>query len=265
MLDLIQEVGAYAGLAAFLGVGVLALLHFMQARDVRRLREWAGRAPERDAELAEATAGVAASRADELRRIEKERRRQEEAREAERRAAALREKRRERRERGLPEQTRLERLRERLGGAPGRRPSARYVALIIGAVIVLGGGITFAALQLLGDEDKGGPAAGGSALRPDDIEVAVLNGTAEPGLANRTGDQLEDDGFQLGAVTNSNTSFARSVVMYKEGFRPEGSRVAKDLRIKRLQKIAEDIAALSAGAHVAVVVGEDRAGGVTPG
>jgi hypothetical protein len=265
MLDLIQEVGAYAGLAAFFGVGVLAVLHFMQARDVRRLREWAGRAPERDAELAEATSHVAAGRADELRRIEQERRRQEEAREAERRAAAMREKRRERRERGLPEQSRTDRLRERLGGGAGGRVGARYVALIIGAVIVLGGGITFAALELLGDEEKGGGGGGQTALRPDDIEVAVLNGTAEPGLANRTGDEIEDDGFQLGAVTNSNSSFARSVVMYREGFRPEARRVGRDLRIRQLQTMAEDIAALAAGAHVAVVVGQDRAGGVTPG
>jgi hypothetical protein len=259
MLDLIQEVGSYAGLAAFLGVGVLALLHFTQARDVRRLREWAGRAPERDAELADAVSGVAASRADELRQIEKERRRQEEAREAERRAAALREKRRERRERGLPEQTRFERVRERLGAGPGRRPAGRYVALIVGAVIVLGGAITFGALQLLGDEDGQGKP-GRAALRPSEIEVAVLNGTAVPGLADRTGDQLEADGFQLGAVTNSRSSFVRSVVMFREGFKPEARAVARDLRIGRLQEMAEDIAAVSAGAEVAVVVGEDRSG-----
>ena len=262
MLDLIKEVGSYAGLAAFLGVGVLALLHFTQARDVRRLREWAGRAPERDAELVEATSSVAAERADELKRIEEERRRAEEAREADRRAAALREKRRERRERGLPEQTRVERIRERIRGEGGR-PEARYVALIVAAVIVLGGGIAFAALQILGDGD-GSAAKGRAALSRSDIEVAVLNGTAVPGLANRTGDQLENDGFQLGAVTNSNSSFSRSVVMYKEGFRPEGRMVARDLRIGRLQSMAEDIAALAAGANVAVVVGEDRAGG-SPG
>lgn len=39
MPDLIREIGAVAGLAAFLGLAVLALLYFAQARDVRRLRE----------------------------------------------------------------------------------------------------------------------------------------------------------------------------------------------------------------------------------
>ena len=43
----------------------------------------------------------------------------EEAREAERRAAELREHRRERREEGLPELTRSERLRERFSGSAG--------------------------------------------------------------------------------------------------------------------------------------------------
>jgi len=47
----IKTYGAYAGFAAVLGLAVLALLYFAQAREVRRLREWAGRAPERALEL----------------------------------------------------------------------------------------------------------------------------------------------------------------------------------------------------------------------
>src|ERR687889_562899 len=46
-----EQYGAYAGIAAIFGLGVLSLLYFAQAREVKRLREWAGRAPERDAEL----------------------------------------------------------------------------------------------------------------------------------------------------------------------------------------------------------------------
>jgi hypothetical protein len=51
-VDVIQDVGAYAGFAAVVGLAVLSALYFSQARDVRRLREWAGRAPERAAEQA---------------------------------------------------------------------------------------------------------------------------------------------------------------------------------------------------------------------
>ena len=50
MPEIVQEIGAAAGLAAVAGLAVLSVLYFSQARDVKRLREWAGRAPERAAE-----------------------------------------------------------------------------------------------------------------------------------------------------------------------------------------------------------------------
>jgi hypothetical protein len=46
-LHIIQDIGSYAGFAAIIGLAVLSALYFSQARDVKRLREWAGRAPER--------------------------------------------------------------------------------------------------------------------------------------------------------------------------------------------------------------------------
>ncbi len=51
--DDIQRFGSYFGYAAIIGLGVLSLLYFAQAREVKRLRDWAGRAPERDAEVAQ--------------------------------------------------------------------------------------------------------------------------------------------------------------------------------------------------------------------
>jgi hypothetical protein len=41
--EVIQQIGAYAGFAAIVGLAVLSALYFSQARDVRRLREWAAR------------------------------------------------------------------------------------------------------------------------------------------------------------------------------------------------------------------------------
>src|SRR3954463_3473763 len=49
--DQVEKYGAYVGIAAFFGLAVLTLLYFAQAREVKRLREWAGRAPERAAEV----------------------------------------------------------------------------------------------------------------------------------------------------------------------------------------------------------------------
>ena len=45
--DQVEKYGAYIGIAAFFGLAVLTILYFSQARELRRLRDWAGRAPER--------------------------------------------------------------------------------------------------------------------------------------------------------------------------------------------------------------------------
>ena len=46
-MEIVERIGAYAGVLAFLAVALLAMLYFSIGRDLRRLREWAGRAPER--------------------------------------------------------------------------------------------------------------------------------------------------------------------------------------------------------------------------
>ncbi|HKT82748.1 MAG TPA: hypothetical protein VJQ84_02810, partial [Solirubrobacterales bacterium] len=127
-MELIKEIGAFAGLAAFLGLAVLAMLAFSQGRDIRRLREWAGSAPEREGERKDATSAAAAKRAEELRALE-------EARTAEHAAIEEREVRRRRREEGLPEQTRGERLRGGLSSFGSRLAQPRWLALVF--VIVL--------------------------------------------------------------------------------------------------------------------------------
>ena len=253
-----MEIGSFAGLAAFFGLGVLALLSFSQARDIRRLREWAGSAPERDAERKESTSAAAQERAEEMRRLE-------EAREAERQAAQLREQRRERREAGLPELTRGERLRERFsgagasgGGVRSRLGEPRYLAAIFVVLALAAGGVADAALRDSGEGGRGGKG-GSHSIKPSEIEVSVLNGTAVPGLAATYGDKVERRGFQLGAVTNSSSSFANSVVMFLPGNGREAHRVASVLAISRVRPMSSDISSVSAGAPVAVVIGEDNA------
>jgi hypothetical protein len=253
-MELVKEIGAFAGLVAFLGLAVLALLSFAQGRDIRRLREWAGSAPERDAERKESTSAAAQEWAEEMRRLE-------EAREAERRAAELRDTRRQRREAGLPELTRRERLRERFSGGAGggglgsRLGEPRYLAAIFVVLALAAGGVAYAALHDSGEGGKGGAHS----VKPSEIEVSVLNGTAVPGLAATYGDKVERRGFQLGAVTNSSSSFANSVVMFMPGNGREAHRVASVLAISRVRPMSSDISSVSAGAPVAVVIGEDNA------
>jgi LytR cell envelope-related transcriptional attenuator len=252
LVRVIEQIGAFAGLAAFLGLGVFALLSFAHGRDIRRLREWAGSAPERDTERKEATSAVAAQRAEELRRLE-------EARTAEHEAVGRREERRRRRDAGLPELTRGERLRERTSGFGARLAEPRYLVGIFVVAVLIAAGVGYAVLG--GSDEAGGKGGKQAAAKPapGEIEVAVLNGTAVPGLANSYGNKLEGKGFKLGAVTNSSSSFAESVVMFKRGHKPEAREVARQLGISKLQLMSGEIEAESAGASVAVIVGEDNA------
>jgi hypothetical protein len=241
LVHVIEQIGAFAGLAAFFGFALLALLSFSQGRDIRRLREWAGSAPERDAGRKDATSEAAAGRAEELRQLE-------EARTAEREAAELRETRRQRREAGLPELTRGERMRARLG-------EPVFLVAIFAIVLLIGGGVAYAVLS-----GGGGDGSHASAkAKPAEIEVTVLNGTAVPGLAASYGSKVKSKGFSLGAVTNSDSSFESSVVMFSRGHAPEAHRVAKALGISEVKLETSDIASVAAGAPVSVIVGEDNA------
>jgi hypothetical protein len=254
LVHAIEQIGAFAGLAAFLGLAVLALLSFTHGRDIRRLREWAGSAPERDAERKEQTSTIAAQRAEELRALE-------EARTAEQDAVSSREERRRRREEGLPEGSRTERLRGRFSGLgeTASKPSSLIALFVV--VLAIAGGVAY--LLVSGGDDsssgKSGSKQAAAKVKPAEIEVSVLNGTSVPGLAATYGDKVESKGFDLGAVTNSSASFPESVVMFTRGHKTEARTVAKQLGMPKLQLMSGEIESVSAGADVAVIVGEDNA------
>src|SRR4051812_27523583 len=62
----IKSIGPVLGIVAFVGLSVLAFLLFQQARDIRRLRAWAGRAPERAQEAAAAVQAAAEASGNEV-------------------------------------------------------------------------------------------------------------------------------------------------------------------------------------------------------
>lgn len=255
---MIEQIGSVAGLAAFLGLAVFALLSFAHGRDIRRLRDWAGSAPERDAERKEATSTIAAQRAEELRALE-------DSRTAEHEALAERESRRQRRDEGLPELTRGERFRGFFAGFGERLSSPLALIAVFVVFVLIVGGVAYAVLNNGSSSSGSGGNEGKSTkqaaapIKPAEIEVSVLNGTATAGLAATYGEKVEGKGFKLGAVTNTDASFKTSVVAFMEGHKPEAKEVAKQLQIKKLEKMSNEIGSVSAGAKVAVIVGEDNA------
>jgi hypothetical protein len=265
LLHTVERIGSFAGLASFLGLALYALLLFAHGRDIRRLRDWAGSAPEREADRMAQTQTIAAQRAEELRELE-------ESRTAEHDAIEMRETRRQRREEGLPELTRGERFRERFSGFGESlsRPALLIVLFVVFVLVV--GGVAYAVLNSSNSNSSGGGAKTGSsesqkgkttakakAVQPSEIEVAVLNGTASEGLAATWGGKVEEQGFELGAVTNTESEFEDSVVMFKPGREPEAKVVAKRLSISKVQPMISEVAEVSGGANVSVVVGEDNA------
>jgi hypothetical protein len=238
-VDLIERVGAYVGIAAFFGLAVLALLYFSQARDVRRLREWAGRAPERAGELAASQHYLPPT--------------------------------------SLEQATTRKRkpLRERLGNI--YVPHARYIALGLGALVILAGA-AFGAVQVLDSGDDGNSAANNSQsgkqrtrsrqreappnIQPSQVTVAVLNGTTIAGLAANVGDIAESAGFTRGVVTNAaRTDQARSEVLYRDGQKAAAKLVADRLGIKTIGPVDPLTAELAGSFDVVVLVGSDRANG----
>jgi LytR cell envelope-related transcriptional attenuator len=259
LLHTVERIGSFAGLASFLGLAVFALLLFAHGRDIRRLRDWAGSAPEREQERMAATQNIAAQRAEELRELD-------ESRTAEHDAIADRELRRQRRDEGLPEQTRGERLRARFSGFGESlsRPALLGVLFVVFVLVV--GGVAYAVLNTGNDSSgaktsstNGKQKAGGTNIKPSEIEVAVLNGTSVTGLAATWGDKIETKGFELGAVTNTNSTFEDSVVMFEPGAKPEAKVVAQRLSIKKIEPMVAEVAEVSNEAKVSVVVGEDNA------
>ena len=151
-------------------------------------------------------------------------------------------------------------MREAFAGFGSRLAEPRWLVAIFIVLVLVAGGVAYAVTQGSDSADgKDGQGKSAKALKPSEIEVSVLNGTAVTGLAGTYGDKVERKGFQLGAVTNSATSFTNSVVMYKRGHAPEARRVASVLGISDVRLMTSDIASVSGNAPVAVIVGEDNA------
>jgi LytR cell envelope-related transcriptional attenuator len=244
-MHVIESIGPVLGMAAFVGLAVLAFLLFQQSRDIRRVREWAGRAPERAQEAAEAVQTAS-----------------EAAREAGGEGESL--------TRRPP--TFGERLRARAGGVAERVGSrlravdrrlpvdGRYL-VALGLVAVAVAAVVTSGFGLVG-RDGDGRHRREAPPRPT---VAILNGTTVTGLADAVDKKVvKPAGYKAGTVTNAGTSFANTVVMYDSGGRAQAKRLAGAIRPKLgetpVQAMTPDVKAHAKGAPLALALGLDDAG-----
>jgi LytR cell envelope-related transcriptional attenuator len=239
----LKTIGPVLGIASFVGLSVLAFLLFQQARDIRRLREWAGRAPERAREAADAVQAAAdASRGD-----------------GEAAASATDE------EAPGPIAARWRRLKgavgPRLAELDRRLPvDGRYllVALLVAVAAV---GVVTSGFGLVG----GGGATTSDKRGADKPKVAVLNGTSVPNLASQVDkDVVKRAGYKSSEVTNSPSSFATTVVMYASGRRSDAKAFADAIKSKLghtpTQPMTTDVRSRARGAALALALGLDDSG-----
>ena len=106
----------------------------------------------------------------------------------------------------------------------------------------------------------GGGGAGKAAAKPlldrRKTSVLVLNGNGVSGAAAVTADRVRSRHYLVAGTGNApRTSFTRSVVMYRPGFKGEANRLGRDLRIRRVTPLDGMTIRDLQGAHVALVVG----------
>ena len=267
-MELVERVGAYVGMAAFLGLAVLALLYFSQARDVRRLRDWAGRAPERTVEQIEQTGeATEVERATEV----------APATPAATAATAA--------AHSLPPTPlsqvsapkKRKPLRERVRNI--HIPQLRYIGMAVLGVLVLAGA-AYGAIQLTegdggseaptrkSETEQGGSSGSGDGERraganvnPAEVTVAVLNGTTVQGLAAQVGEEVRAGGFKLGTIGNAaRIDQTTSQVLYRDRESRAARAVANRLGIDKTAPVDSVNEEIAGSFDVIVLVGSDRGG-----
>jgi hypothetical protein len=77
------------------------------------------------------------------------------------------------------------------------------------------------------------PKLGAPKLTRAETGVLVLNGNGVAGAAGTAADRLHRLGYVIGGVGNAETQgTTHSLVMYRDGYRAEAARLAKDLRVR---------------------------------
>jgi hypothetical protein len=268
MSSLLKEVGAVAGLASFLGLALLALLYFAQARDVRRLRDQASFLVEGGSEdgesvaPAERTATAVASTTK-----EPEKAAAAAAATAPNEAEAFR--RAELARQAAERRQRFEKRRRQPGNGrerPAWLSEPLSLAVIVVGAILLVAGAAFGVTQLTGGSSDSGTSSaakeGKGPCPPSSTKVAVLNGTATPGLAAESAAPLKQHNYKVGPVGNTTTPFTTSVVMFDP---TDGTQCAPIIGqlvgIEKTQPMNNEVRTASEGNPVAVVVGDDKAEG----
>ena len=100
------------------------------------------------------------------------------------------------------------------------------------------------------------PAVGKPKLSRAETSVIVLNGSGRSGAAAESAARVRGIGYTIGTVGNAPRSdFARTIVMFRPGYRAEATRLAADLKLKIVGPLDGLRGSDLLGAHLALIVG----------
>jgi hypothetical protein len=136
--------------------------------------------------------------------------------------------------------------------------------------VLIGVGVATGGFGVVGDDE---PAKEKGEGKPEEIDVAVLNGTAAaegepgvPGLAAKVGDEVKKLGYKVGPVSDAGAPVTESVVMFDGDAEAEAEAeqvaadVSKQLGKTQVEKMSSAIRELANGATIAIVIGQDDSG-----
>ena len=99
-------------------------------------------------------------------------------------------------------------------------------------------------------------AARSIALSRAETSVIVLNGNGIQGAAAEAAERARRFHYLIAGTGNApERDFAHSLVMFRRGYRAEGVRLARDLRVRRVVPLDGLRPADLEGAHLALIVG----------
>ena len=106
-----------------------------------------------------------------------------------------------------------------------------------------------------GKKQKSAPAPVAKLAR-NETSIIVLNGNGIPGAADGAAGVVQSLHYLIAGTANApRTDFARSLVMYRPGYKGEAMRLAKDVRVRRVVPLDGMRAAALQGAHIALILG----------
>jgi hypothetical protein len=135
----------------------------------------------------------------------------------------------------------------------------RVLGLIALGAVILGLVGIFGSERLLNDNAGPERQPKPGAVVPQDVTVAVLNGTSVPSLGAKVSDDVTANEFALGTVSTSRKEYDQTVVMYESHQRRAAEKVARALGVKIVQRIDLPTQREADGADVVVIAGKDRA------